>query len=233
MAAPNYYEIGEPVVLEATFGQPPNTVVATVVKPDGTASTPTVDSSRAPIYTVTVVATDAGTWGYRFEGSGGYTGVEEGYFVVQPSGVLSGVPAYTYDPATAIGKVRLYTDDRDLSQVGNDVALALRSAVWSDAELQVFLDNNEASPLLAAADALTVLAANRQLLVQSRRIGQTTVNFGSVRADLLAQAKAYRDQAYALGEGTGTGAPAMEYAEVAYNDFGARQIIFNDMLRNG
>jgi hypothetical protein len=219
-----HYDLGETVVLSVTFEAAPTSVVATVLAPDGTTSTPTVEVSGAPTYTAEVTADAVGTWAYQFVGTGAFEGIEEGYFVIAPS-VMSGA-AYTYDPATTIGKVRLYTDDRDISYVNPNVPLDQRSAVWTDGELQVFLDNNDNDAYLASAEALTVLAANRQLLVQSRRIGQTTVDFGSVRSDLLRQAEQYRTQAYAQD-------PASAFAEHSWTDFNARRIITNDLLRNG
>jgi hypothetical protein len=206
------------VTVRATFDATPTTVTLIVSKPDGTTVSPVVNSGDAPTYSGTVTANQVGTWGYRFEGTGAATGVVEGYFVVLASPVLTGVPDYTYDLATDIGQLRLLIDDRDLTHVGASVLPEQRSAIFSDAELQVFLTDSGGN---------VYIAGNRGLYVLARRIGgDINVNYGSLRADLLRQAKEFRDQAYA-------DAPASEFAEIAYNDFAARRIIDNSIRRTG
>lgn len=131
---------------------------------------------------------------------------------------------YTYDLDTDIGKVRFYTDDRDLTRVADEVPFEQRSAVWTDEEVQLMLDD-AGSVNLAIARALETLANNRQLLVQSRRIGQTAVDYGDIRAALLKQAANWRAQA------SGSTVPADGIAEQVYNDFGYRRILDNRAQR--
>jgi hypothetical protein len=223
-----FYDIGEPVQLRARFAQSPTTVTVVVMKPDGTylSPSPTVDPAAAPLYTAAVVPDVPGPWGYRFTGTGAYSAVEEGVFVVRESAVLAGAPAYTYDLATLIGKLRLLVDDRDLSRVQPWVPMEQRSAIWTDAELQVFLDNNSEGVYLAAGEALTVLAGNRQLLVQSRRIADTTVDYGSIRSDLLKQAGEFRSIGYGSAE------PADGIAQHTWTDFNLRRVVTDTAMRN-
>lgn len=138
------------------------------------------------------------------------------------------VAQYTYVPATPIGQLRLYIDDRDMSQIDPESPLETRSAIFTDVELSVFLGSNLSIPYLAAAEALTVIAGNRSLLVQSRRIGNTTVDYGNARADLLRQAAAFREL---YNTQVGTLAPADGIAEIAYDDFAMRRIITNSGIR--
>ena len=233
MSVPNEFDLGERVLMEARFNQAPTTVTLQVLRPDGTLVDPApgVDASQAPYYRASTIGDTPGTWAFRFTGTGAYEAIEEGYFVIIPSAVESGVPRYTYDLETAIGKLRLLVDDRDLSRVSNAVPMEQRSAIWTDDELRVFLNNHDQGVYLAAAEALTVLAGNRQLLVQSRRIGRTEVNYGSVRSDLLKQAEKFESLGYL--ELYETGVPADGIAEVAYTDFSVRRIVDNTSVREG
>lgn len=132
---------------------------------------------------------------------------------------------YTYDPATAVGHVRLYTDDRDMSAADEALAIEKRSVIFADEEVQVFIDVNGGDLLLAAAHALRTIANNRSLFVARRRIGRTDVDFGELRRDLLKQADAFETQAQQ--------GPADGFAEVVYDDFGLRRVVINDQLRHG
>jgi hypothetical protein len=148
------------------------------------------------------------------------------YFEVLPVGVISPVVngSYTYDPTTDVGYIRLNIDDRDLSAVSSSLPLERRSAIFTDEELRMFLDNSGNDKNYATARALMAIANNRALLIQTRRIGRTEVNFGSVRADLMKAA----DSFIALSDSI----PAEAYAEQAIDDFTLRRIIVNTQLRN-
>lgn len=148
-----------------------------------------------------------------------------GFFTVLPVGaiVLAPSSSYTYNPYTDQGRVRLYINDTDMSSVDTALALERRSAFFTDAEIQVFLDMNYQSILRAAAAALYAEANNHQFFVQQRQVGRTNVNFGALRADLLKQA----DALIALDNTL----PADGFAEVVYDDFGLRRTITNTLLR--
>jgi len=66
------------------------------------------------------------------------------------------VPAY--DPSTPIGQVRLRIPDRDM-----------QAPLFEDTELQALLEANRGNALLAAADALEILAGDPQRIQQYRR----------------------------------------------------------------
>ena len=141
---------------------------------------------RAPVrpafYLHVEQASQVGVWAYRFEGTGAAAGVSEGTFDIVPFKALTGVPGYTYDLATDVGKVRLYIDDHDFSVVDAQTPAEQRSALFDDAEVAVFIASGSAYK--GASRALTAMANSRSLLVRVRRIGDTTVDYGDLRADL-------------------------------------------------
>jgi len=157
--------------------------------------------------------------------------------VVLPGSITPNDPVWTYDLSTKVGQMRLTIDDRDLSNVGDTVRPRRRSAIFTDQELQVFLDDPRSAGAdgtgdyrIASALALIVIAGNRQLLVQSRRIGDTTVDFGPVRKDLLAQAAALVGGEREL-EILMAPPPADQIVEVGWTDFNREQIVIGASLR--
>lgn len=150
-----------------------------------------------------------------------------GMFQVLPVGAIAVVPSvtYTYDLSTAVGRVRQLTDDRDMSAVSLTLPLEQRSAVWTDEEIQAVLTDKGGSIYRAAATLLRVLAVNRSLLVQSRRVGKAELDYGSIRRDLLAMAKEYDDAESSI--------PADAIAEQFRTDFGYREVLENAVLREG
>lgn len=131
-------------------------------------------------------------------------------------------PSYTYNPSTTVGKLRLLVQDNDLSSVDTNLPLERRSAAFSDEELQVFIDDYD-HLLKSAAAVLRTWATSKQLIVVARRIGKADVDYGSIRDDLLKMAKAF-DDAY---DKEVEQAPADATAEVAWDEFAARQIVYN------
>lgn len=88
----NRYKVGATVVLSLTVTDPdtaqlvdPDTVTATVRRPDGMTSAPTVSHPSVGVYRVSVVADAEGPWRYRFVGTGAYAGVAEGAFIIDHS----------------------------------------------------------------------------------------------------------------------------------------------------
>jgi hypothetical protein len=74
------------------------------------------------------------------------------------------MPAFTYDPATLIGKVRLFSTDTFADDF-----------VFSDPELQVFLNTFSGSPMLAAAFAIDLIATDAaKVAVVTKNDNQTT-----------------------------------------------------------
>lgn len=170
-----------------------------------------------------------GNWTVSATGviNGQYRGPLTETWVVNPVGQLQFQPSqsYTYDLTTPRGQVRLLTDDRDMSQVSTTLPLEARSAIFSDAEIDVFLANAGNDVFFASADALITISGNRSLLVTSRRIGRETVDYSAVRADLRAQAAALIE--FAMMQ------PADGLAEIAWTDPALRRIIINTQLRQG
>jgi hypothetical protein len=135
------------------------------------------------------------------------------------------------DPNTdPLSEVRLYIDDRDLTAADDSLPMEKRSVIFSDPEINNFL-RRFTDPMLAASVALRTIANNKSLLVMRRQVGDTTVDYGALRADLLKQA----DSLQSLFEERlgGYETPADGFAEVAYNDFGLRSIVTERVLRNG
>lgn len=185
-------------------------------------------------YTYPVLLTDElGIWAFEWQGviAGQSVGPIAEQFEVLPIGAIAPSPSasYSYNLATAVGQVRLLIDDRDMSSVSTALPLEQRSAIFTDEEIQQFLTDQGDSTYLAAAIALTTIAGNRQLLVMSRRIGKTEVNYGPVRKDLLDQAKQLRGLADLTAGGLN--APADGIAEQFLTDFAGRQIIENRWMR--
>ncbi len=67
----------------------PTTVVLTVLKPNGTTSTPAVTTPSLGRYEATVAIDQSGTWTYRWVGTGAVAAAEEGSFYVRRSLVLA------------------------------------------------------------------------------------------------------------------------------------------------
>lgn len=79
--------VGDSIELRTTFtvdGVPtnPTAVTLTVRAPDGTTTTPTPANTATGVYEATVSADQAGTWIYRWQGTGTVVGADEGTFYV-------------------------------------------------------------------------------------------------------------------------------------------------------
>jgi hypothetical protein len=135
-------------------------------------------------------------------------------------GVVSGLTA-TYNPATPIGQVRLKTGDVDVSQTF--LPRSSWSCFYSDAELQVFLNDYGGDVNFAAAMALRSVALRPELLGQHIATAGLDISVG----DLM---KRYNDAADALIRGRAM-VPAEMIVETNVNDFTARRIIVNEWLR--
>lgn len=74
------------------------------------------------------------------------------------------MPAFTYDLSTNLGKCRLFCLDSNRDDF-----------IFTDAELQVFLDTFTGSPMLAAAFALDVIAGDAaKVAVATKNDNQST-----------------------------------------------------------
>lgn len=106
----------------------------------------------------------------------------------------------TYNLATNIGKVRLLTGDKVISD-----------PVFTDEEIEVFLSNNGNSINLAAAELLEAWAAQYSANVDSEKIGDYSYS-QSIVDKLLKQAAALKEKEYS--------APAIAWAEMDLLDEG-------------
>lgn len=89
-----------------------------------------------------------------------------------------------YDPSTPAGRVRLLINDVDPA-----------SQVFTDAEVNAFLDLASDSILLAAAQALDTIASNEVLVGKVIRTQDLQTDGSKVSAELRARAQSLRDQA--------------------------------------
>lgn len=89
--SPNRYVVGALVRLYAEFRDldandvAPSTITCRVKAPDGTTTTPAVTLDALGRYHAEVSITAAGTFYYRFEGTGAAQAAEERTFVVAPT----------------------------------------------------------------------------------------------------------------------------------------------------
>lgn len=146
------------------------------------------------------------------------------YWAALPLGSIAPVPSstYTYNLATGVGKLRFLIQDNDMTSVSTSIPMEQRSAAFTDEELQFLLDMR-IDLFYAAASALRVWAANKQLIIVARRVGKSDVDYGSIRRDLVALADSYETQANSQ--------PYDEVAEQVWNDFTFRRLLDNELLR--
>ena len=102
------------------------------------------------------------------------------------------MPDAAFDPATDIGKVRLLLNDVDTA-----------SYVFTDAEVQAFLDLEGGSVKLAAAQAIDTNADNEVLASKVLRTQDLTTDGAKLARALHARADALRAQADADDQGDG------------------------------
>lgn len=126
--------------------------------------------------------------------------------------------AFTYDPTTPRGQVRLLAVDFDLA-----------NAAFQDSDVDTFLAMNNGNVRLAAAQALDTQAAEAAIVQGRTRFAGIQMD-GQVVADALARlAGELRRQVYA-GE-DGTDSSPIDWAEMVQDPFSYRDRIWNEMLR--
>lgn len=118
-----------------------------------------------------------------------------------------------YDPTTDNGKVRLLITDTDDS-----------NPIFTDAEITAFLSLNSSNILLAAAQALDVMAVNEAMVLKVIKLLDLTTDGAKVAAALKAQADSLRQQAADADYD-------FDWAEMNLNAFAWREIVYNDYLR--
>lgn len=108
---------------------------------------------------------------------------------------------WTYNLATLIGKVRLKTGDNKIL-----------TPVFTDEEIQVFLDENSDNILLASADLLEAWASKYGASAESERIGDYSYS-QKIIDNMLALAKRLRDQD-SLTPAITSASPGVDWAEM-------------------
>lgn len=131
---------------------------------------------------------------------------------------------FTYDVSTDIGKVRLHIQDWDISQITG--SRSTWSCIFADEEIQAFLNDFNGSVYMAACQALHSIANSKALLSIRKRIGDYDEDLTNISIQLRQQAKELQDLAKAEAE-----VPADAFAEMAVDDFTAREIIANKAAR--
>lgn len=124
----------------------------------------------------------------------------------------------TYDPTTTAGRVRLLIPDTDITQ-----------AIFEDSEIDAFISLEFGNVFAAAALACETIATDRALTLQVVKLLDVQTDGAKVSDALLAKAKRLRERA-AQGDGDN---PGFEIAEQVYNNFTARERIYNQALRGG
>lgn len=210
--------VTDPVAPTATIYNASNVVVDS--------GTPTRISMGIYRYTYSVGPSVAvGAWSILWGGTveGQPLTATEYFDVIVAGSVTPSDATYTYDPATPLGKVRMYIDDRDLSSIASTVPLEERSCIFSDEELSSMYADCLNDVMYTAARALVTISGNRQLLVRTRRIGKTVVDYGNAAENL-------REQAMQLIKMSNM-QPADALAEISWTDPAFRQILVNAQLR--
>ncbi len=125
--------------------------------------------------------------------------------------------AFTFDPSTDLGKVRLIISDTDVATVANQM--------FSDASIEAYLSIEGGNVRLAAADALDTIASTQALLLKAVSLGPIKTDGPKVAEALREHAQTLRGQVYTLE-------PAFDIAEMSLNPSNAAQILWNDAMRH-
>jgi hypothetical protein len=134
------------------------------------------------------------------------------------------VSTFTYDVTNDVGKVRLDVWDFDLT-----VTTGARedwTCCFTDEEITSFLDRAFDSIYMADCLALHSISNSKALLSIRRKMGDYDEDLTNISIQLRQQAKEFQDLAKAEME-----IPADAVAEVANDEFSARQIRRNRAMR--
>ena len=128
--------------------------------------------------------------------------------------------AFTYDPATDRGYVRLLLGDTNLL-----------SEIFSDAEIDAYLSRNDDAPLLAAAAGADAIGASELMIQKVITILDLKTDGAKVAAEWRQKAIQWRDL-YESGQAADDEAlEAFDWAEIAYDPFSARERVRAQALR--
>ena len=129
----------------------------------------------------------------------------------------------TYLIANDIGKVRLAIADIDTTTTTG--ARSTWTVLFTDEEIEVFLDQADDDIWMAASYALNSIAASRSMLAKVLKLGDFSEDLSKLADSIRAQAKVYAEKAVSE--------PAGAAAEIAHTDFAYRDIVYNQQLRSG
>lgn len=103
--------------------------------------------------------------------------------------------AFTFDPTTPRGKVRLLIGDTDTATVANQI--------FDDASVDAFIELSDGADVkLASALALDRIASSQALLQKKIKLGDISTDGPAVAKSLREHAEALRSEVY---EGSGGG----------------------------
>lgn len=121
------------------------------------------------------------------------------------------------DFSTDVGKVRLMIPDRDLTY-----------AVFTDEEIEALI-TIEGDIRRAAALGLETIASDTAATLRTTETLGLKVDGTKASAELLKRAATLRTQAL---ESESRGDPPFDIAEQAYEPFGTRELLYNELLRD-
>jgi len=115
--------------------------------------------------------------------------------------------AFTYDPTTSLGQVRLLISDTDAT-----------AAIFEDAEITAFLTLESSNVYLAAAQALDTISVSEALTLKVIKLMDLSTDGAAVARELRARAISLRQQTSGVDA-------ACDWAEVAHDTFSTRELI--------
>jgi len=127
--------------------------------------------------------------------------------------------AFTYDPSTDAGFVRLLIRDTDVFTPANQL--------FTDAEISAFLTREGGVARRAAAAALESLAVDQVMVLKVITMLDLSLDGAKVAAGLRAQANDLR----ALAEIEAAASGGFDVAEMVVDQFTARERTWDEMLR--
>lgn len=131
--------------------------------------------------------------------------------------------AFTYDPTTDRGRVRM--------QIGDTDTVNADRQLFTDDEIDAFLALNTNIVKLAAADALQAMASNQLMVLKVLKNMDLSTDGAKMSDAWLAQAKELRKSWLEVGDGSFEG--AFDWAEFADTDFAKRERILKEYERTG
>jgi hypothetical protein len=126
--------------------------------------------------------------------------------------------AFTYDPTTDLGKVRMLIPDR-----------VEETLIFQDEEIEAYLSMNDSNFRRAAAEALETIASDEALTLKVITTLDLSTNGASLSSALLERAKVLRAQADRADDTDEGG--SFDYAEMNLNAFTQRERVIKQAQR--